>query len=70
MRRYGLKPACRYQGNGAGGALPEAGTGQMHLQPEILVWSYDFVFDACANGQQLKCLTLVDEYIIAPDAAR
>jgi putative transposase len=20
------------------------------------------VFDACANGQQLKCLTLVDEY--------
>jgi putative transposase len=26
------------------------------------VWSYDFVFDACANGQQLKCLTIVDEY--------
>ena len=26
------------------------------------VWCYDFVFDACANGQQLKCLTLVDEY--------
>ena len=26
------------------------------------VWSYDFVFDACANGQQIKCLTLVDEY--------
>jgi len=26
------------------------------------VWAYDFVFDACANGQQLKCLTLVDEY--------
>jgi putative transposase len=25
------------------------------------VWCYDFVFDACANGQQLKCLTLVDE---------
>src|SRR5438270_12593642 len=21
------------------------------------VWSYDFVFDRCANGQQLKCLT-------------
>ena len=20
------------------------------------VWAYDFVFDACANGQQLKCL--------------
>ena len=26
------------------------------------VWRYDFVFDACANGQQLKCLTVVDEY--------
>ena len=26
------------------------------------VWSYDFVFDACANGQSLKCLTVVDEY--------
>ena len=26
------------------------------------VWAYDFIFDACANGQQLKCLTIVDEY--------
>lgn len=26
------------------------------------VWAYDFVFDACANGQQIKCLTVVDEY--------
>lgn len=26
------------------------------------VWSYDFVYDACANGQQLKCLTVVDEF--------
>lgn len=26
------------------------------------VWSYDFVFDACANGQKLKCLTVIDEY--------
>jgi len=26
------------------------------------VWAYDFVFDACANGQQLKCLTVLDEY--------
>jgi putative transposase len=25
-------------------------------------WAYDFVFDACANGQQLKCLTVVDEF--------
>jgi putative transposase len=26
------------------------------------VWSYDFVYDACANGQKLKCLTVVEEY--------
>jgi putative transposase len=34
------------------------------LAPKVAnaVWSYDFVFDACANGQQLKCLTVVDEY--------
>ena len=26
------------------------------------IWAYDFVFDGCANGQQLKCLTIIDEY--------
>jgi putative transposase len=26
------------------------------------IWSYDFVFDNCANGQRLKCLTLTDEF--------
>lgn len=26
------------------------------------VWAYDFLFDACANGQSLKCLTIVDEW--------
>ena len=26
------------------------------------VWAYDFVFDACANGQPIKCLTIIDEY--------
>jgi putative transposase len=25
------------------------------------VWACDFVFEACASGQQLKCLTVVDE---------
>ena len=24
------------------------------------MWAYDLVFDACANGQQLKCLTVID----------
>ncbi|MEA2634774.1 MAG: putative transposase [Chloroflexota bacterium] len=26
------------------------------------MWSYDFVFDWCASGQQLKCLTVTDEW--------
>ena len=26
------------------------------------MWAYDFVFDSCANGQQAKCLTVVDEW--------
>jgi putative transposase len=26
------------------------------------VWAYDFVHDACANGQKLKMLTVIDEY--------
>jgi putative transposase len=26
------------------------------------VWAYDFVFDTCADGAGLKCLTVVDEF--------
>ena len=26
------------------------------------VWTYDFVFDSCSNGQKLKILTVVEEY--------
>jgi putative transposase len=26
------------------------------------VWAYDFVFDAAAHGQQIKCLTIVDAF--------
>jgi len=37
------------------------------LRPQVpcgpnQVWSYDFVFDHCANGQQFKCLTVTDEF--------
>lgn len=41
-----------------------AGSGQRPVSPAAHnhVWAYDFIFDACANGQQLKCLTVVDEY--------
>ena len=38
------------------------------------IWAYDFVFDATAGGQQIKCLTVVDEFTreclaidVAPD---
>jgi putative transposase len=31
-------------------------TGQNH------VWAYDFIFDTCADGRALKCLTVVDEF--------
>ena len=27
-----------------------------------MVWAYDFVFDTTATGQQIKCLTVVDEF--------
>ena len=26
------------------------------------MWAYDFVFDTCADGRALKCLTVVDEF--------
>ena len=26
------------------------------------VWAIDFVFDACADGRQIKCLTVIDEW--------
>jgi putative transposase len=26
------------------------------------VWAYDFVFDTCADGHSLKCLTVIDEF--------
>jgi putative transposase len=35
---------------------PTAPTSRNH------VWAIDFVFDTCADGRQLKCLTVVDEW--------
>lgn len=29
------------------------------------VWTYDFVFDRSANNQQLKCLTIADEWTMS-----
>jgi putative transposase len=57
-RQVGLQvPRKRPRRRIAGGRprpVPATGANQM--------WAYDFVFDACANGQQLKCLTVIDEY--------
>ena len=44
----------------SGRPRPVPATGPNH------VWAYDFVFDACANGQQLKCLTVLDEFTRDP----
>jgi len=38
------------------GAVPCIATHPNH------VWTYDFMFDTCANGQKLKILTVLDEY--------
>jgi putative transposase len=35
---------------------PHAPTAMNH------VWAYDFVFDTCADGRTLKCLTVIDEF--------
>lgn len=35
---------------------PTPATGMNH------VWAYDFVFDTCADGRTLKCLTVIDEF--------
>lgn len=41
--------------------LPPTGASEM--------WAYDFVFDACANGQQLKCLDEFTREALAIDVA-
>ncbi len=52
---YGANAACkcresaRGDGSRPGRPRPLPATGAGYL------WAYDFVFDACANGQQLKC---------------
>lgn len=34
------------------------------------VWAYDFASDACADGQQLKCLTVIDGFTQVPGNRR
>lgn len=49
-------PRKRRRQIGTGRPRPTAPTTQNH------VWAIDFVFDTCADGKQLKCLTIVDEW--------
>jgi putative transposase len=74
LRREGLEVGvgrCSRLWSQAGLQLPKkrrrrrvAGSRPRPHAPAALnsVWSYDFVFDACADGKQLKCLTVVDEF--------
>jgi len=49
-------PKKRRRRIATGRPRPTAPTAQNH------VWAIDFVFDRCADGKQLKCLTVVDEW--------
>ena len=65
--RLGAHPPALAQGRAAAAATAR-GAGSLPAGPTAaaasanFVWAYDFVFDACANGQQIKCLTIVDEF--------
>jgi putative transposase len=56
--RLGARPDCSCRGPGHACAslwpLPPANAN--------FVWAYDLVFDTTAAGQQIKCLTVVDEF--------
>ena len=58
----GARPACSCRGNDRAGASPPRDLVRCRRGAANHVWAYDFVFDACANGQQIKCLTVVDEF--------
>ena len=36
-----------------------------HTKPHG-IWAYDLVYDTCAEGQPLKCLTVIDEFTRRP----
>jgi hypothetical protein len=59
----GKRQGCRCRASGRGSASPlRRGHARKHRVGPNQVWCYDFVFDHCANGQQLKCLTVADEF--------
>ena len=58
----GARPDCSCHAGGRAGASPPAVPGRCRRANANFVWAYDFVFDATAQGQQIKCLTVVDEF--------
>lgn len=56
-RQAGLQVPVKRPRKRAAGSRPRP----LPAQGPNQVWAYDFVYDACANGQQLKCLTVIDE---------
>ena len=57
----GKRPGCRFPENS------RKRVANARLRPQLpsganQVCAYDFLHGACANGQQIKCLTIIDEY--------
>jgi putative transposase len=59
---FGPKPGCRCPGSGLGNEWRRPVRDRYCRWEQNELWAYDFVYDACANGQQIKCLTVVNEY--------
>ena len=57
-----VRRVCRCPAAGRADEWRTVAHGQFPPTARNHVWAYDFVFDACANGQTLKCLTVVDEW--------
>ena len=53
---------CRCRRSGRADAWRPAGRGRCRRRRSNHVWAYDFVFDTCADGRTLKCLTVIDEF--------
>ena len=65
MDSFSGEPNRPSRGGGAASGVLATASGRPRPQAPTganQVWSYDFVFDWCANGQQLKCLTVTDEW--------
>jgi hypothetical protein len=56
----GVQQESRCRGNDhTSGMPPPAQTQRLRCANEV--WAYDIAFAACADGQQLKCLSIVNE---------